>query len=419
MAFTIATTSTGTGTRYTLAASYDEIYVPRSALVVSTDGWAIMGIYNHIRVTVAGEVIGSGRGLAVGLGEDSLGGYIHVLNGGVVSGTERAISAYGIGLSIINNGTISSAGSAITTGSASGTVTIRNTGEISGNMAINVNSAAAGARTVIYNSGDITGISNSFTSGLLSSTTIFNSGTMVGNISFGGGSDVYDGRSGSINGIVFGNAGNDVFIGNPNQAETFNGGDGVDTLDFRYAGSVILALDLSRANAGQALGDTYFNVENIFGSQQNDILTGSNINNVLTGEDGNDWLHGRGGNDILRGGPGADTMAGGAGNDIFQYMHIDDGGDTIMDFLNIAGNNDAFQISAAGFGGGLAAGVLAASAFQSGVSNVAANANVRFLYRTTDNTVWYDADGNGADAAVLLATLQSGATLSNADFLIF
>ena len=49
-------------------------------------------------------------------------------------------------------------------------------------------------------------------------------------------------------------------------------------------------------------------------------------------------------------------------------------------------------------------------------------AATRFIHRSTDNTVWYDADGNDAGAAVLIATLQGGVTgtpLTNADFLIF
>ncbi|WP_112310107.1 calcium-binding protein [Pseudogemmobacter bohemicus] len=249
--------------------------------------------------------------------------------------------------------------------------------------------------------------------------TIRNFGSLDGDLYLGSGADMVDNREGRITGVVLGNGGNDVFIGNPVRAETFNGGEGVDTVDFRNGGSVIVALDLSRAGSGQALGDTYFNVENIFGSKQNDIIAGNNLNNVLTGEDGNDWLHGRGGNDLLRGGPGADTLAGGAGNDGFQFMHSDNVGDTIMDFTNLAGNNDFFHISAAGFGGGLVAGALAAAAFQSGASNVAGSAATRFIYRSTDNTLWYDADGNGAGAAVLLATLQSGATVTAADFLIF
>ena len=90
-----------------------------------------------------------------------------------------------------------------------------------------------------------------------------------------------------------------------------------------------------------------------------------------------------------------------------------------MDFANVAGNNDFFQISASGFGGGLAAGWLAANAFQSGAGNTAATADVRFIHNTATNTVWYDADGNGAGAAVLQASLQSTVTLTNLDFLIF
>jgi hypothetical protein len=82
------------------------------------------------------------------------------------------------------------------------------------------------------------------------------------------------------------------------------------------------------------------------------------------------------------------------------------------------GNNDRFQFSASGFGGGLVAGALAANQFQSRADNLAQDADDRFIFRTTDNTLWFDADGNGAGAAVMIADLHVLATVTAADIFI-
>jgi Ca2+-binding RTX toxin-like protein len=111
-------------------------------------------------------------------------------------------------------------------------------------------------------------------------------------------------------------------------------------------------------------------------------------------------LDGAAGADLIRGGQGLDTLTGGLGNDIFRFQTLAECGDVITDFLNVAGDNDKFQIVASAFGGGLVAGALAATQFQSRADNVAQDADDRFIFRTTDRTLWFDADGNGAGAAI-------------------
>lgn len=46
------------------------------------------------------------------------------------------------------------------------------------------------------------------------------------------------------------------------------------------------------------------------------------------------------------------------------------------------------------------------------------DADDRFLFRTTDTTPWYDADGTGAIAPVMVADPQAGATMTYADIII-
>ena len=80
--------------------------------------------------------------------------------------------------------------------------------------------------------------------------------------------------------------------------------------------------------------------------------------------------------------------------------------------------HDALSVSAAGFGGGLAAGALAASQFQNRADNLAQDATDRFVFRTTDATLWFDSNGSGAGGLTLLADLQAGVALTSADILL-
>ena len=71
---------------------------------------------------------------------------------------------------------------------------------------------------------------------------------------------------------------------------------------------------------GHAAGDRLKNIENLGGSNFDDILTGDHENNSLRGLDGDDILKGGRGNDYLLGEKGADTIDGGEGEDWSSYI---------------------------------------------------------------------------------------------------
>lgn len=158
-------------------------------------------------------------------------------------------------------------------------------------------------------------------------------------------------------------------------------------------------------------------IEAAIGGSGSDTITGNNLGNTLNGMAGSDKLQGGAGSDILIGGTGTDTLNGGSGNDVFRFAAPTDGGDIITDFSAVSGNDDVFQIKASAFGGGLIANtLLAAGQLQISASDVAATSAVRFIFETDTGILRYDDDGSGSHAAVVLATLQAGATVNLNDF---
>lgn len=134
-------------------------------------------------------------------------------------------------------------------------------------------------------------------------------------------------------------------------ADIINGGPGFDRVlyDDSQEG-ITVTLDQSPSQGGSAEGDVLSNVEYIWASDFDDVLTGTDIREELQGRGGNDRLTSLGGNDFVSGGDGDDiifagehndTVLGGAGDDqIFGEAgrdrlmggagadHIDGGGDT-------------------------------------------------------------------------------------------
>lgn len=131
------------------------------------------------------------------------------------------------------------------------------------------------------------------------------------------GDDTLEGGNGSD--TLFGNSGNDAI----------DGGGGFDLVDYSSAASgIVINLD-TVIRAGQAIRtgsdgdgftDTFRFIEEVRGTDFDDVVYGSATRNTFFGEEGDDELYGRGGNDILSDGAGTNILNGASGFDTASYI---------------------------------------------------------------------------------------------------
>ncbi|WP_208348979.1 calcium-binding protein [Pseudaestuariivita rosea] len=124
----------------------------------------------------------------------------------------------------------------------------------------------------------------------------------------------------------------DDFVEGGAGADTLDGGAGVDTAIYASAGfRVHVSLKSGTGMIADAYGDVLIGIENVIGSNFDDILEGSDaVNNVLSGGAGNDHLRGGISNDTLIGGAGDDRIISGGGlwlEDNVVTNNVIDGGD--------------------------------------------------------------------------------------------
>ena len=169
------------------------------------------------------------------------------------------------------------------------------------------------------------------------------------------------------------------------------------------------------SNDGQGGYDVLYSIENIYGSDHDDVIHGrSNLNNTLFGGLGNDALYGEGGNDTLSGGGGTNVIYGGTGNDL---LLIGSGSDT----LNGGEGIDTFKFE----GSSGPRGTVTIEDFQAGVGGDRLDVSELLLsagYKGTDAIgdkyissvingqnilVYFDKDGRGGAPSELLVTLKN------------
>lgn len=413
-----ATSQTQLGTIYTLSGN-DDLNVSTGIVLTSLQSDAILAFSGQHTITVSGVVMAKDD--AINLAGCTEAQTVVLQAGSVlIAGFDNTVEdADGVILDGVNS-TLSNAGAILAHGTGislivrdGGTTTVNNTGFISADKYGVWNKFGTGVLN-FHNSGTIESALESFLGGV-GTDNVTNTGTMIGDVFLNDGNDTYSGATGTIIGTLRGGDGNDVFILGA-APDAVDGGAGVDTLDLR-AIDTRLIIDLGNPlnNAGAALGDSYVEVENVLAGIRADTITGNLAANSLSGFNGSDFLNGAEGDDLLTGGTGQDNLTGGTGADVFAFNAIGDLRDTLTDFSH---GEDRIRFDAAGFKLG-AAGALQAAMFQSGTTNLASELDDRFIFNTTDTTLWYDRDGSGIKfQSSLVADLQAGAVLTASDIFL-
>jgi Ca2+-binding RTX toxin-like protein len=194
-----------------------------------------------------------------------------------------------------------------------------------------------------------------------------------------------------------------------NMLEIVRAGNGNDTIESRggddeiYGGGGNDSLDGGAGNDGLA------------GEAGADLIYGRAGADTLVGGAGNDVMHGGDGNDVLNGGLGFDILTGGLHKDIFVFnvKVARANADIIVDFNPV---NDTIALDNAVFTKIGANGALRASAFK--LSTQALDANDRIIYNASNGGLFYDQDGSGSAAAILIALLKNKAAITASDFIV-
>jgi Ca2+-binding RTX toxin-like protein len=231
----------------------------------------------------------------------------------------------------------------------------------------------------------------------------------------------------SANNIINGNEGNDLLRDNIGNDRVIGGsgndniyaGVGNDTLiggigdDIYYLSYQITDITndtiIEDANSGIDTAYAIFTVGTLANNVEKLVLIGASAINA-TGNSLNNTITGNSAANILNGGAGNDTLTGGAGIDTFVLNKTSV--DTITDFAT----TEKLQISASAFGG-LTTAPLLTTQLRIGAGAIsAATASQRFIFNTTDKSLYFDIDGLNGVAAVKIATISGLSTLNTTNF---
>lgn len=189
----------------------------------------------------------------------------------------------------------------------------------------------------------------------------------------------------------------------------------------------------SVADLSNTLGNNVGSINNVVvnasGVTTNGLRFEGNANtNTFIGTTKADVFVGNGGNDVLTGGAGADKfvfgkvfeqVVTGVATSVQTYTNTAfnlTGVDTITDFTRSGVNRDRIELNDDQYSA-LTGGITNANV-KANATGTATDANDFLVFNTTTKMLSYDADGNGAGAAVNIAVLTGVATLNASDFIV-
>ena len=154
-----------------------------------------------------------------------------------------------------------------------------------------------------------------------------------------GSSDAYRGSKQAVEGDnkLYGGKGNDTLIGSGG-SDLLDGGEGVDTVSYEKAASgVHVDLSTGQGSQGQAAGDSYVSIEN---------LTGSDHDDVLAGDDGVNVINAGKGDDVVMAKADGDTITLGTGSDVVDFTAVDSLADISADIItDFTHGEDSIKLS--------------------------------------------------------------------------
>ena len=278
---------------------------PSSTIDIGNDG------------TLQGLGFAAGQAIALTLNPTSA---AIIANTGMIStaGSGPTIQVWGQGgVTLSNAGNIVNASAVGAAIDVDGTLTLRNSGQIQGDVIATLSAN-------IFNAGSIHGDIR-LGSG---NDTVRVSGLVMGDIFLGDGRGAFYQTGGRVMGCVYGGSGDDQYhIDRPDTviSDTTGGLDTVFATTSFQLGNGIENLTLSGALGLTGTGNSGANV--LLGAGGDDVLWGLGGNDALNGGEGNNRLMGGAGLDTLRGGEGSDRIDGGPGADM---VYVGYGNDTLL-----------------------------------------------------------------------------------------
>lgn len=350
-------TQTGVGTPFTFAGTGDELVVG-GTISNLTD----VGLVTIFAAEAGNTVTNTGMIAAFG-GMDA----IHLTLGGTVASTGVIVGAVQSGgpLALTNDGALT--GHIVALGLAGPGSVIANRGAMT-------NAGHSGAAVIALGAGD---------------DTVINSGKMLGDIALGEGTNIYDGRGGSLLGTVSSGAGDDTFY--LTQVTTILDTGGIDTINARMTYRLGVGMEnLVLSGFGNFSGTGNAADNSLTGNISNNNLNGLGGADTLLGGNGADTLIGGTGGDSLDGGTSGDRLDGGYGNDTVLGGDGNDRviGDTGSDVLLGGNGADALDggIGADTMDGGDGADVLTGGAFGTDIMTGGDGAD-RFVFAGVDDSL--------------------------------
>lgn len=303
----------------------DAIDVEGEIHVIGGSGLLIRGMDNTITAGFDSIITGN---IGLWLDNDGSGSVADgnvVVNKGQIVATADGIRNESLGTSILNISTLDAENAVV--GLTYGLTLINaEFAKIDGDTSIDLSGVTDGSQmSRITNNGAISGT----IVGGDEREIITNHGTISGNVLLADGQDVFDNRGGTVDGLIEGGTGNDIYFvdnADANLIEDATGGTN----------------DAVHSTVSFTLGA---NFESLFllGSARTSGI-GNAEGNSIFGNRGNNILKGRGGDDALSGGKGNDVLFGGAGADDFEFDK-GTGHDTIRDFTANGKGHDIINLS--------------------------------------------------------------------------